>query len=450
MASQVNTNQSQIAALRQQFDELEKLGEEPGAQVAQSRGRQFEALLLDLFDIHRLLLRRSFHTSDNRSEQVDGAIDISGRVALVEAKWTKESLAASDMFAFLGKVEGKFAGTIGVFVSRATLSMNFLDALRHGRRQSILVVHGDDVPMLFAAEFPLREYLASCLRHVSMDNVSHLAVQRFLGQRKNDVAAEKASATDNIRELLGMLDSPAAANLVQNLVNDKTAEVLEAELVALLRSYSRILLKVPSTSPLRATVPRYIDLGSRKLPAGETEADRLFFGDAFQGNLRAPAYHALISVFSPRLLHVSSGLRDAASKSLMAAWDSTGGQFQDENTLVEPTKMLWEYVSADARQALLKRFVEFINDEYHRPGFPQYDLALKILRSDGSKALCEDVVTAMLVNEYNGLLKMNDPNDAEAKEWAWKWALKSFANLKDVLKEDAFAKYEAVARERAG
>jgi hypothetical protein len=450
MSDHADAVQKQIAALRQQFDDLEKLGAEPGAQVAQWRGNQFEALLLDLFDAHQMLLRRSFHTNDNRSEQIDGAIDIVGRVALVEAKWTKESLAASELFSFLGKVEGKFTGTIGVFVSRATLSTNFLNALRHGRRQSILVIHGDDVPKLFDAPFPLPEYLASCVRHVSIDNVSYFGTQRFLEQRTNKVAAEKATAKDNIKDLLEMLDKPAATNLVLTLVKDKDVATLQGELVALLRAYPRILLKLQSTSPLRSTVPRYIEVGSQRLPTAETDVDRLFLGSNLEGILREPGYYALIRAFSKRLQYVSDELRKATSESLVAAWNDTNGQFEDENILAEPTEALWANITSDAQKSLLRRFVGFVNDYYHRPGFPQYDLAAKMLKSESNRDLRSEVIPAMLVNEYTDLAKMEDPSEAGTRDWAWKSVLMSFAKLRDVVTSGEFAMLEATARKRAG
>ena len=60
-----------------------------------------------------------------RGLQIDGVVEFAGRYCLLEAKWEKANLAASELFSFLGKVEGKFFGTIGLFVSRNPLTPNF-------------------------------------------------------------------------------------------------------------------------------------------------------------------------------------------------------------------------------------------------------------------------------------------------------------------------------------
>ena len=183
-----------IEQLRTEFEQLDQLGETPGVAVAQHRGHRFEGLLLDLLNSHGLLLRTSFHTADNRREQIDGAIRIDSRIALIEAKWTKQDVTASELYAFLGKIEGKFVGTIGLFVSRTELSENFITSLRSGRRQSTLIIHGDDVPHIFTPEFPLEEYLTACIARVSIDNVAHLPAAQFLAEREEQKQAKQTSA----------------------------------------------------------------------------------------------------------------------------------------------------------------------------------------------------------------------------------------------------------------
>ena len=124
-----------ITELHVQFKELDDDAYEKNTDLAQERGRQFEKLVRAVFKAWGWLVRGSYHTGDNRSEQIDGVVMVEGRYALLEAKWEKANLAASELFSFLGKVEGKFTGTIGVFISRNELTSNFLTALRAGRRQ---------------------------------------------------------------------------------------------------------------------------------------------------------------------------------------------------------------------------------------------------------------------------------------------------------------------------
>src|SRR4051812_15027132 len=80
----------------------------------QRRGYDFERLLNALFLIERLDPRTSFKPD---GEQIDGSIYLDGRIYLVEAKWHAEPLPASTLYQFKGKIDGKLAGTIGLFIS---------------------------------------------------------------------------------------------------------------------------------------------------------------------------------------------------------------------------------------------------------------------------------------------------------------------------------------------
>src|SRR5206468_2078485 len=95
-----------IAALQAQFKQLhdEKYKKSP---LAQHRGRRFEYLVREVFRAWGVLESNDYYTSDNDSEQIDGSMYLFNRFVLMEAKWAESTqVAASDLFAFLGKVEG--------------------------------------------------------------------------------------------------------------------------------------------------------------------------------------------------------------------------------------------------------------------------------------------------------------------------------------------------------
>jgi hypothetical protein len=175
----MNTRKSIYAA----FQKLDSMPAKLAREDAIIRGNQFEKLILELFDTEKLLIKKSYHTTDGRSEQIDGAIKVVGIRALLEVKWVNSGLAASELYAFLGKVEGKFVGTVGIFISREELTPNFLKSLRSGRRQSVIVIHGEDVDHLFSPEFPIKEYLISTIDYLSFDNQFHLTANDFLRKR---------------------------------------------------------------------------------------------------------------------------------------------------------------------------------------------------------------------------------------------------------------------------
>lgn len=119
------------------------------SKMKQQRGRDFEDLLNDVFASETILLSKGYHSSDHKSEQIDGAVEHNNRIFLVEMKWVESNLAASALYAFIGKIENKFSGTLGIFISKKVLSDNFINALNKGRRQSVIVIHGEDIDLFF-------------------------------------------------------------------------------------------------------------------------------------------------------------------------------------------------------------------------------------------------------------------------------------------------------------
>lgn len=84
-----------------EFIELDELPKILGREDAKKRGIQFEKLALELFEAEKMVKKKSYHTSDNRSEQIDGALYVDGTRALLEVKWVSSGLAASELYAFL-------------------------------------------------------------------------------------------------------------------------------------------------------------------------------------------------------------------------------------------------------------------------------------------------------------------------------------------------------------
>ncbi|SPD72150.1 conserved hypothetical protein [uncultured Desulfobacterium sp.] len=202
--------------LNQRFLELDSLPVRLSREDAQNRGHEFEELVQDLFSIEKMLRKGSYHTSDGRSEQIDGALNIDGIRALLEIKWVSSGLAASALYSFIGKVEGKFVGTVGIFLSKAELSDNFLNSLRSGRRQCVIVIHGEDVDYLFKPTFPVKDYITAILDHLSYDNQFHLSAKEFW--RKNIRSLKKKT---NIHPLINKaLETKDYTNIIYEWVED--------------------------------------------------------------------------------------------------------------------------------------------------------------------------------------------------------------------------------------
>lgn len=191
------------------FDQLSKIKETQSAKIG--RGMDFEKLINDVFDNEGILLKRSYHTSDNKAEQIDGAIELLNRIILFEVKWVESGLAASDLYAFIGKIENKLIGTLGLFISKEELSENFVNSLSKGRRRNILLLHGKDIQLLFSGDLFLKDYLSYCIRRYSFDNIVHYDASSFLQSQKKVAELYKLETevpsfnTENIRNSLRIL-----------------------------------------------------------------------------------------------------------------------------------------------------------------------------------------------------------------------------------------------------
>ncbi|WP_440572906.1 hypothetical protein ACSYS8_000317 [Stenotrophomonas muris] len=97
-------------------------------------------------------------------EEIDGSFAVDNRYFLLEAKWHTPPIAASALYAFKGKVDGKLVGTIGVFFSMSDYSSEAVDALLYGKelnlilfgRQDLLLVEDGKISMLEAIRVKLR------------------------------------------------------------------------------------------------------------------------------------------------------------------------------------------------------------------------------------------------------------------------------------------------------
>jgi len=131
-----------IGEIKQEYRRLGRLPPDADRVAKQRRGYDFERLLNALFLVERLDPRTSFKPD---GEQIDGSIYLDGRIYLVEAKWHAEPLPASTLYQFKGKVDGKLAGTIGLFISMSGYADQAVDALVLGKALNIVLFDRRDM-----------------------------------------------------------------------------------------------------------------------------------------------------------------------------------------------------------------------------------------------------------------------------------------------------------------
>jgi hypothetical protein len=449
----VNERKAKIADLRDRFEVYDAL-DRPDRATAQERGREFETMVRDVFRAWGLLRRDDYHTKDNKSEQIDGVVELAGRFALLEVKWEKERIAASELFAFLGKVEGKFLGTIGVFVSRNTLSDNFLNALRAGRRQCIIVLHGDDVDAMFDPDFDLKGYLATHLFHVCVDNLCHLKSEDYLKAARRARAQAEAEEDAPVAQ-----DDPVAEKIMECLKNE--------DAVNLVHEFADSLEGGERVTAIRRVLDGYADLISddgrdgswrgnnlnlflqelvKRLPNKLTAADTEFFMKKLSPNFRNRHYREMTTFFAPRYSLLSADDKEKFEQRLCLQWDKVIDNWSDENEMAVATRALWDQFTPKTWTHLYVHYISFLGSsrQTHRD---QYAMARAALgKPAGKNALRAAVRRAARKSAKSWFESDDDYKAAGGTEIVKKRVVNTLAKVKPFLPNYEIVVRNAVAK----
>lgn len=157
----------------------------------QARGYKFEKLLLKVLKRDGLCPRASYKIS---GEQIDGSFVLGDKVYLLEAKWHKREMAASDIYAFKGKVDGKLVGTIGIFISISGFSKDSVDALIMGKEINIILFDKNDFEMSLEKEGAFKRILLEKIRMAAEEGSPFYPVKAVLEINKQ---SNSNAETDN-------------------------------------------------------------------------------------------------------------------------------------------------------------------------------------------------------------------------------------------------------------
>jgi hypothetical protein len=394
-----------ISEIQREFHSLDKDNYDDDANLARQRGYDFEKLVRRLFKSWGMLRRGPYHTGDNRSEQIDGVVQFNERFALLEVKWEKANLAASELFSFLGKVEGKFVGTIGIFVSRKELTKNFLTALRAGRRQCIIVIHGEDVEHMFDPTFDFPDYLSSHFMHICMDNTCHLSASKYVAKLKKEAAKKTPPpASDAVNDrILEVLNDKVSENVVDEFAQALQPQERVTAIERIVTNYADVAASQEKDGAWKTkNLTEFLKELVARLPANLTAADTTFFLENLSKDFKSTHYGPLTEYFAPRYQYIDGTERAIIEKRLRKQWDKVIDEWVLENYMSLPTDKLWPYLSEATKNAIIPHFVGFILS-HRRANHEQYRLARKVLKEPAS------------VSAAGEALKVNAENSA--KSW---------------------------------
>ena len=411
--------------LNQRFLELDSLPKRLSREDAQNRGREFEELVQNLFSIENILRKGSYHTCDGNSEQIDGALNIEGIRALLEVKWVSSGPAASALYSFIGKVEGKFVGTVGIFLSRVELSDNFLKSLRAGRRQCVIVIHGEDVDYLFTPTFPVKEYLTGILDHLSYDNQFHLSAKEFL--RKIRRARKK------IIDIHPLIKKALELKDYTNVIYEWLDEIETKKAVELTTKCIETYLSKTDTGAIgdieKANLVCLFAEAAKKLPEKRVATDRLYFDELSINCISSPLLDFLES-FASRFKYLTGEEINIFGTRLSKQWHKIEGNYDSENKLAFITEFVWDSLDKSTKKSLTKLFITFI-DSGRRSKFPQMQFANKIL-SSSTKNITHPIVKEILKENISYWFD-DDQKQKRWKEKAPEWYCRQYSKWQQYI-----------------
>jgi len=106
------------------------------------RGRDFEAVLNELFQLDDILIRESFRRSGLKGktvEQIDGAVEITSHLYLVEAKWHKGPIDVQDVQVLLSRLFLRPEAR-GIFISANGYTEPAQEIQRQAASQKVLLL----------------------------------------------------------------------------------------------------------------------------------------------------------------------------------------------------------------------------------------------------------------------------------------------------------------------
>ena len=142
----------------------------------QGRGYKLEKILQGLFEVFDLDPRASFRVV---GEQIDGAFSFEGTDYLLEAKWQKDPVRATDLDSLAGKLNRKLDNTLGLYLSVNGYSEDGVSAHSSGRRLTLLM-DGSDLMAVLEGRIDLVQLLLRKRRVAAQTGNIYLKVHEIL------------------------------------------------------------------------------------------------------------------------------------------------------------------------------------------------------------------------------------------------------------------------------
>jgi len=178
-------NESEIAANRRKAQQIEKVKIDLFALFGledqpQKRGKHLEGVLNSLFSAYGILIKEDFKRVDPDGsgviEQIDGVVELSGHIYLVEMKWVKEPIGVDKISQHLVRVYSR-PDVRGLFIASNGYADTTIVQCREALGQkTIALISLQEIVMLLERQGDLVQMLQEKVRAATIDKNPYLEI----------------------------------------------------------------------------------------------------------------------------------------------------------------------------------------------------------------------------------------------------------------------------------
>jgi len=390
------------------------------------RGLRFERLFYEIFAYHKILLKKSYKNEDG-SQQIDGAVEINNRIFLIEVKWERtKTLAASKLYSFLGKINSKIEGTLGVFISYNELRDNFLDSTRAGIKQNCIIINGkENIIPIINGEISIADYIWYIYQQASTRNRISIPVSEF-----KNIPHRKSLSPDNDKW----------EEVYEALISEDTTGDFELKLDANYKFIENLPEKTITLYPILKKNRKIIDKINYLIESIiDRDSSALFNSLVFKLKTSHWIKYAdeYILEKTKNLSKLNTKQADKISDNALQYLREHNGQWEEENKASLVINFIYEHLSGESRTKVFCAYSTIYCDTSRKDHYPQKKFANKIFSKISSedrwKAIEDEVID--LMGQYKADEDIfSDDTDEVTKKYVIKRIKQKFSKIITELK----------------
>ena len=387
------------------------------------RGTRFERLLYEIFDQENILLERSYFNEDG-SQQIDGAIEVNNRIFITEVKWEEsKTLAASKLYSFLGKVNSKIDGTLGLFISYNELGNNFINSVRAGIKQNCIIINGkDNIIPIIKRKVSLKDYIWYIYQQASTRNRIFIPVSEFMSLPEKSDDKKSDSKWNEVYE---------------SLISDEDNGNFEVKLDS---NYDKIDSLPEKTITLYPILQRNRSVVNKLNYLVDTiiDKDQDHFYQSLVKKIKSIhwlkyADEALLNK-TKNLSKLDQNQADKIALKVIEYLRENYGQWEEENKASLILDFLIEHLSSVTIKKIYCAYAEIYCDPNRKRHYPQKKFAEKLFSKIGSKDRFEMIEKeiAELISQYKEDERIfSDDSDEANKKYVIRKIRQKFSKIID-------------------